>query len=153
MYNPYNPYINPMDRIDNQIKELENLKKNYQNLPQQQPIQNIINTNSQNIDFEARILNENEKPDEILVQRKTAFIDLFKGKLSIKELNGDIKEYKIELPKTEDQLKIEQLERKLEEYEHRLSSIDGNGSTNEKDGKSIEINEPITTKDVKRVSK
>lgn len=153
MYNPYNPYINPMDRIDNQIKELENLKKNYQNLPQQQPIQNIINTNSQNIDFEARILNENEKPDEILVQRKTAFIDLFKGKLSIKELNGDIKEYKIELPKTEDQLKIEQLERKLEEYEHRLSSIDSNGSTNEKDGKSIEINEPITTKDVKRVSK
>ena len=153
MYNPYNPYINPMDRIDNQIKELENLKKNYQNLPQQQPIQNIINTNSQNIDFEARILNENEKPDEILIQRKTAFIDLFKGKLSIKELNGDIKEYKIELPKTEDQLKIEQLERKLEEYEHRLSSIDSNGSTNEKDGKSIEINEPITTKDVKRVSK
>ena len=120
MYNPYNPYINPMDRIDNQIKELENLKKNYQNLPQQQPIQNIINTNSQNIDFEARILNENEKPDEILIQRKTAFIDLFKGKLSIKELNGDIKEYKIELPKTEDQLKIEQLERKLEEYEHLI---------------------------------
>ena len=120
MYNPYNPYINPMDRIDNQIKELENLKKNYQNLPQQQPIQNIINTNSQNIDFEARILNENEKTDEILIQRKTAFIDLFKGKLSIKELNGDIKEYKIELPKTEDQLKIEQLERKLEEYEHLI---------------------------------
>lgn len=153
MYNPYfNTFSNPIDRIDNQMKELENLKRNYQN-SQTQPIQNIINTNGSQIDFEARILNENEKPDEILVQRKTAFIDLFKGKLSIKELNGDIKEYKIELPKTEDQLKIEQLERKLEEYEHRLSSIDSNGSTNEKDGKSIEINEPITTKDVKRVSK
>lgn len=132
MYNPYNPYSNPMDRIDNQIKELENLKKSYQQIPQQQPIQNIINTNSQNIDFEARILNENEKPDEILVQRKTALIDLKNGQLSIKEINGDIKSYKIVLPKDEKDLKIEELERKLKNYEQLIndkSSIEKQEST------------------------
>ena len=43
--NPYfNNFSNPIDRIDNQMKELENIKRNYQNL-QTQPIQNIINTN------------------------------------------------------------------------------------------------------------
>ena len=120
MYGMYNPYGNPIDRIDNQIKELENLRKNYQNMPQHQPIQNIINTNGSQIDFEARILNENEKPDEILIQRKTAFIDLKNGVLSIKELNGEIKSYKIELPKTPEQLKIEELEKQNKELLSKL---------------------------------
>lgn len=121
--NPYfSNFSNPIDRIDNQMKELENIKRNYQNL-QTQPIQNIINTNGTQIDFEARILNENEKPDEILIQRKTAFIDLKNGVLSIKELNGEIKSYKIELPKTPEQLKIEELERKLKEYEQSNNTI------------------------------
>ena len=75
------------------------------------------------VDFEARILNENEKPDEILIQRKTAFIDFKNGVLSIKELNGEIKSYKIELPKTPEQLKIEELERKLKEYEQSNNTI------------------------------
>ena len=90
--NPYyNNFSNPIDRIDNQMKELENIKRNYQNL-QTQPIQNIINTNATQIDFEARILNENEKPDEILIQRQTAFIDLKNGVLSIKELISKLEE-------------------------------------------------------------
>ena len=137
MYNPYNIYSNPIDRIDGQMRELENLKKNYQSLPQQ-PIQNIINTNSQNIDFEARILNENEKPDEILVQRRTAFIDLFKGKLSIKELNGDLKEYDIILPKTKEQLENEELKEKIKELEmkiNELSNVNKYGTTNEENAK------------------
>lgn len=153
-YNPYsNPYNNPMDRIDNQIRELENLKKGYQNLPQQPT--NIFNVgnNTPQINFEARILEENEKPEEILVQRKTAFIDLKKGLLSIKEINGDIKEFKIELPKTPEQLKIEELERKVKDYEYELSTINGNSSTNEENGKSDKCDEPEPKKDTKRVQK
>lgn len=120
MYNPLNPYSNPMERIDNQIKELQNLKKSYQTMPQQ-PM-NVFNVggNAPQIDFEARILNENEKPDEILIQRKTAFIDLKNGVLSIKELNGEIKSYKIELPKTPEQLKIEELEKQNKELLSKL---------------------------------
>lgn len=153
-YNPYsNPYNNPMDRIDNQIRELENLKKGYQNLPQQPT--NIFNVgnNTPQINFEARIIEENEKPEEILVQRRTAFIDLKKGLLSIKEINGDIKEFKIELPKTPEQLKIEELERKVKDYEYELSTINGNSSTNEENGKSEKCDEPEPKKDTKRVQK
>ena len=118
--NPYyNAYSNPIDRIDNQMKELENLKRNYQN-SQSRPIQNIINTNGSQIDFEARILSENEKPDEIPIQRKTAFIDLKNGILSIKDVNGKIEEYKIEIPKTPEQLKIEELERQNKELLSKL---------------------------------
>ncbi len=129
MFNPYNNYNNfnnPIDRIDNQMKELENLKRNYQN-SQTQPIQNIINTNGSQVDFEARILNENEKPDEILIQRKTAFIDLKNGVLSIKELNGEIKSYKIELPKTPEQLKIEELEKQNKELLSKLEEKERKG--------------------------
>lgn len=146
MYNPYNFYSNPIDRIDNQMRELENLKKNYQNVSPQLPM-NVFNVgNTSQIDFEARILNENEKPDEILVQRKTAFIDLFKGELSIKELNGDIKRYDIVLPKTKEQLKIEELERRLREYE--LSNVNECSTTNEKNVKPTK-NDTRATKDSK----
>lgn len=126
MYGMYNPYGNPIDRIDNQIKELENLRKNYQNMPQQQPIQNIINANGSQMEFEARFLNENENPNEILVQRKTMFFEPKKGKLYIKELNGDIKEYDVVLPKTEEQLKIEELERRLSVYEQSTNVVTNN---------------------------
>ena len=125
--NPYyNAYSNPIDRIDNQMKELENLKRNYQN-SQARPIQNIINTNGSQIDFEARILSENENPDEIPVQRKTAFIDLKNGVLSIKDVNGKIEEYKIEIPKTPEQLKIEELERQNKELLSKLEEKERKG--------------------------
>lgn len=113
-------------------------------MPQQQPIQNIINTNGSQIEFEARILNENEKPNEILVQRKTMFFEPKKGKLYIKELNGDIKEYDVVLPLDEKDLKIQELERRLNE----LSNSYEHGSANEKDVKSAK-NDIRATKDSK----
>lgn len=145
MYNQYNPYSNPMERIDNQIKELQNLKKSYQNMPQQPMNVFNVNATTPQIDFEARILNENEKPSEIIVTRKTAFIDLKNGVLSIKEINGDIKEYKIILPKDEKDLKIEELERRINE----LSTINQYSTANEKNEKSSKGDDNGTTKNSK----
>lgn len=105
---------NPITDIDKRIADLEQLKKNYQQLPQQTPI-NIFNGNM--TQFEARYLNDNDKVEEILVQHKTCFIDLKNRFIAIKEINGDITKYEILIPKTEEQLKIEELERKLNEYE------------------------------------
>lgn len=138
---------NNVERINQQIADLERLRNNIQAIPQQ-PIQNIINTNGSNIEFEARYLNENEKPDEILVQRKTAFISLKNGKLYIKELNGDIVQYDLVIPKTAEQLKIEELERRLEEYEHRA-----NNEINEPSTIDIEPNEPSTKSIGRAISK
>ncbi len=114
MYNPME-----LSRIDRQIEDLQRLRASYQNAPQ--PINNIINTPQpvQPI-FEAKFTTEN--PSDIFVQNKTAFIDLKNGKLSIKETDGEIKEYFLILPKDEKDLKIESLERKLREMEVRMNN-------------------------------
>ncbi len=104
--------------IDTEIKRLEEMKQRNSLM---QPIQNIINTNS-NFDFEARFVNENDKVDEILIQRKTAFICPQNGYLKIKEIKGDITEYILTKPKTPEELKIEELERRIEEYESKLNT-------------------------------
>lgn len=119
MYNPYF-YGNPIDKIDSQMRELENLKKTYQNNQPQQPM-NVFNVgNSPQVDFEARMVGKDVKPDEIPVQRKTAFICLENALLSIKDVDGNITEYKIEIPKTPEQLKIEELEKQNQELLKKL---------------------------------
>lgn len=108
----------------------------------QQPINNIINANAQPNDFEAKFINDNDNPSSIIITKKTAFINLSKGALIIKEVNGDIKEYKILLPKTEEQLKIEELtvqnmalNNKLLEMEAKINEF-RNNSTIAKEPKS-----------------
>lgn len=118
-----NQFINQqsVDRINQQIQELERLKNGFQNMPQQPT--NIINVGnpSQN-DFKAQFVNENDKVEEILVNCKTAFISPKNGYLKIKDINGDITEYILTKPKTEQELYIEELENKLYEYEHSKSN-------------------------------
>ena len=98
MYSQYQ-----MSNIDRQIEELNRLKLSMQ----QAPINNIINTST--VEFEAKMVKENEDINNILVQHKTAFIDLHNSKLSIKELDGTITTYDIIIPKTKEELEIEQL--------------------------------------------
>ena len=117
MYNPIE-----LSRIDRQIEDLQRLKASYQSMPQQ-PINNIINTPapvSMQPIFEAKFTTEN--PADIFVANKTAFIDLKNGKLTIKETDGEIKEYFLILPKDEKDLKIENLERKLREMEAKINT-------------------------------
>ena len=118
MYNPVE-----VSRIDRQIEDLQRLKASYQSMATPQPINNTITTpaqqNNQPI-FEARFTTEN--PSDIFVVNKTAFIDLKNGKLTIKETDGELKEYFIILPKDEKDLKIENLERKLREMETKINT-------------------------------
>lgn len=148
-----NPYFNQqtnIDRINNQIKELETLRGQYQNLPQQQPIQNIINTQTPNqIDFEARYLKENEIPEQILVQRKTAFIG--QEKLVIKDINGDIlEEYEIKktYPIDKRDKEIEELKKEIE----RLKEVNNEYSSNAKSINEIRQSSSNDTKSSKTKS-
>lgn len=117
MYGAYNPQLN-IDRINNQIKELENIKRNYQT----QPPMNVFNVGTQQVDFEAKFLNKDEDPTNIIVTRKTAFISLDNKLLTIKETDGTTTQYEIVLPLDEKDKKIIELERRLSEYEHQLST-------------------------------
>lgn len=113
MYNPVD-----LQRIDRQIEDLQRIKANYQQMSQPVPINNIINTQNQPV-FEAKFTNEN--PSDIFVSNKTAFIDLKNGVLTVKEPDGEMKQYGIILPKDEKDLKIENLEMKIREMEMRLN--------------------------------
>ena len=114
----------------------------YQNMQSQQTA--VFNVGNQ-INFEAHILNEN--PNEILIQHRTMFFDNRKGKLYIKEINGDLVEYDVILPKDEKDLRIEELERRLSEYEH--SNTNKNSTTDEENGKLSKSNDTRTTKSSK----
>lgn len=102
-----------IDNLMRQREKIDDMLKNYQ-----QPM-NVFNVGTQ-IDFEARIISKDEKPSEIIVQRKTAFICFENALLTIKEINGDVKEYKIILPKTQEQIENEELKRKVRELEEQL---------------------------------
>lgn len=142
------PQLN-IDRINQQIQELEAMKNRYQTAPQ--PITNVINTSGSQVDFEARYIDENTNIEDLLVQHRTAFICLKNGLLSIKEINGDIVTYNIVKPKTPEELKIEELERRLSKYEQQF-----NTTINEGEGSSSDVvsnNEPSTKTTSGRVPK
>ena len=103
--------------VDNLIRQrdrIDEMLKGYQ----QQPM-NVFNVGSQ-VDFEAKIIGKQDKPNEILVQRKTAFICFENGLLTIKETNGDIKEYQIIMPKTQEQIENEELKERIKELEEQI---------------------------------
>ena len=112
MYN--NNYM--VDNLIRQREKIDEMLKNYQT--PQQPM-NVFNVGTQ-IEFEAKIISKDEKPNEIIVQRKTAFICFENGTLTIKEINGDLKEYKLIIPKTQEQIENEELKRKVRELEKQL---------------------------------
>lgn len=102
-----------LDKLSRQKEEIESLMRAYQ-----QPT-NIFNVGNQ-VDFEAKMIGKDEQPKEIMVQRKTAFISLENALLSIKDVNGDIKEYQIILPKTPEQIENEELKEQIKELENKL---------------------------------
>ena len=110
-----NQLMRQKDNIDNLISQYS----------QPSPVQNIINTSS--LEFEARILKDNEEAENIFVARKTMFLDKKNKKLIIKETDGTIsEEYEIVLPLDEKDKKILELEKKIkemEEHEHAESNV------------------------------
>lgn len=95
----------------------------------QQPIQNIINTQAPlNNLFMAQYLKENEKAEEMFVNHKTAFIDLYNKSLKIKDIDGTITTYGLVLPKDEKDIKIEELEKQIQELKGIITNERTNGN-------------------------
>ena len=88
--------------------------KNYQQA------MNVFNVGTPTIDFEARMITKDENPNDIIVTHKTAFICLDNALLTIKEINGDTKEYQIILPKTPEQIENEELKQRIAELEKEI---------------------------------
>lgn len=118
MYN--NQYM--LENLNRQKDKIDEMIRSYQ---QPQPM-NVFNVGNSQIDFEAKIISINEEPKEIMVTRKTAFICFEKPKLTIKEVNGDIKEYDIIIPKTPEQIENDELKEKIKELENKLKEREKN---------------------------
>lgn len=160
----YNNYYNPNQQM---LNSLERQKENINNLiaqysqPQQPvaPVQNIINTNSSNMDFEAKIINENDDPANIAITRKTLFINEAKKKMYIKEVDGTIsKEYDIIVPLDEKDKKIMELEERIRRMEEKenvkyAKSNKSNDEFKQSNAISNEPNESSTETISKSISK
>lgn len=118
---------------------------------QQQPIQNIINTQMPlNNLFMAQFLKENEKVEEMFVNHKTAFIDLFKKELKIKDIDGTITTYGLILPKDEKDEKIEELEKQIQELKGMIvnesnGNVYADNESTEQDGNGGKLNKTKST--------
>lgn len=119
---------NMINQLYRQRDNIENMIAQYSNAQMQPPVQNIINTSNSNSDYDVKFLSKDDNISNIIISKKTLFIDEFNNKISIKEIDGTIsKTYDIIIPKDEKDLKIEELENKLKELEGRIN----NNGTNE----------------------
>lgn len=127
-----------MNQLYRQKENIENMITQYSQNFSQPPVQNIINTNGTN-DIDVKFLQNNEDISNIIISKKTLFIDENNSKITLKEIDGTVsKEYNIIVPKDAKDLKIEELENKLKELEGKI------------DVKSAKSN--ITNNDVKSTS-
>jgi hypothetical protein len=114
-------YFNPNQNMANQLMRYKNDIDSMLNQINTPPVQNIINT-IQSTEFEARILNEDEQVENVLINKRTMFLDKKNKKLMIKEVDGKIsEEYEIVIPLDEKDKKILELENKLKEMEERFN--------------------------------
>ena len=145
------------------INQLMRQKENIDNMIQQYsqpptPVQNIINTGL-GLDFEARILKDGEEIENILINRKTMFLDKKNKKLYIKEVDGSIsEEYEIVVPLDEKDKKILELEKKIkemEENEHSKSSkaVDGEFKPDANDDEYINTTTKTNSKSISKSTK
>ena len=121
-------YSNPMtNQLLRQKEQIENLIQQYN---QPTPIQNFINTAG--LDFEAKILSNGEDVSNIMINRRTLFVDEKNHKVVVKEMDGTIsKEYEIVVPLDEKDKKILELENKLKEMELKVNERTGSTRTDD----------------------
>ena len=124
---PFN-FNNPnlMNQLYRQKENIDNMINQYSQMyggnNAQPPVQNIINTTGNTSDTDVRFLNPNEDVSNIIVTKRTLFINEGGAKISIKETDGTIsKSYDIIIPKDEKDLKIEELENKIKELEEKVN--------------------------------
>lgn len=109
-----------INQLMRQKENIENMITQYSQPPA--PVQTIINTGSNNFEFEARILKDDEDISNIAIMRKTLFVDEKNKKILIKEVDGSIsKEYEIIVPLDEKDKKILELENRLKEMEEKVN--------------------------------
>ena len=135
----FNGYYNPNQGMINQLlRQKDNIDNMINQYSQPQaPVQNIINA-AIPVEFEARILKDDEDVENTFINKRTMFLDKKNKRIVIKEIDGKISEqYEIILPLDEKDKKILELEKRLKEMEDKVN---------------VEHTEPIRTNDKQQQS-
>lgn len=131
----YNPYYNQqtnLDRINNQIKELESMKTQYQNMqPQQVPTNLTQNFQLAPNNTGIKYVNNIEEVKKELVFTDTLFPNKEYTLLFVKNAKGEIKTFELKeiIEKDEKDLKIDELMAKIDMLEKE--KINNESSTND----------------------
>ena len=132
----FNSFYNPNQNMINQLLKQKDNVENLLNQYSQAPVQNIINTGT--LDFEARILKDDEEIENIFINKRTMFLDKKNKKVVIKETDGKIsEEYEIIIPLDEKDKKILDLESRLKEMEDKFNEYSKPIRTNDKQQKPV----------------
>lgn len=131
-----------INKIDSQIRELESLKNNLQNMTPA-PINNYINTNTPQNMYELRKIQDNEEAEDIGILKDTIFIS--PTKMQIKKCDGTIEKYNLKkyYPIDEKDKKIDELSKKIEELEGIINEHGHDKEPNKSDGKVNESNSDV----------
>ena len=157
MYNnPYMPYNNQsaLDRINNQMAELEKMKEQLQKPIQQPPItQNfqIAPTNREVIRYAASM----EEVNRDMVIGDTPYFSKDMSVVWIKNAKGEIKTYELNeiVPKDNKDIQIEYLQAQIEELKKEMRKHEPANVTNEPITKSIESEESTDVPAISKSSK
>lgn len=114
-----------LDNLNRQKERIDDMIRNYQSQAQQ-PVNNFINTNQQQMPskdlIEWRILNENEEVDNLYVNNKTLFIN--DTMMIIKGVDGSLEKYQVKkvYPIDKKDEKINQLEEEIKKLKEMINS-------------------------------
>ena len=146
-FNTYNPQAN-IDRINNQIAELEKLKSQIPqvSIPTQQPPN--LTQNFQLASTNNNIMRYADNIDEVkknIVISETPFFSKDMSVMWLKNTNGDIKSYTLAeiIEKDEKDIMIESLQLKLNEMEEKIRNAESDNNN---------VDEPIKDKKFSNVS-
>lgn len=147
-YGIYNNPQSSIDRINNQIKELENMKLQFQNVPQQPSTTPSINQtfqlapNSQNGVHYANSIDEVNKE---FVVNDTPFFDKNMTIMWFKNAKGDIKTYELNemVVKDEKDMLIESLQLQINDLKRGLENAK---SINSNDDGAVEEQKPTNVR-------
>ena len=152
-YYSYNPQAN-IDRINNQIAELEKMK---QQIPQQLQPTNLtqnfqIAPNNNNV---MRYANSMEEVQKDIVIGDTPFFSKDMSVVWIKDTKNNIKTYELKeiVPKDNKDLQIEYLQAQIEELKRGMKKYESNEYVDEPVAESIKDEKPSTISTVSKSNK
>lgn len=160
MYN--NPYLSniynqqaSLDRINEQINQLENLKKQMQQ-PQQQPTS--LTQNFQLAPTTRDVIRYASSMEEVqrdMVIGDTPYFSKDMSVVWIKNIKGEIKTYELNeiLPKDDKDIKIEYLQAQIEELKKGMNVHESNANVNESINESVESKESSNVSSVSKYAK